>query len=241
MCTIFPGSDENRLKLEFFADAGARYFVEVGANQPRALSQTWDLEQRGWNGVLIEPQPDLAAILRRERSAKVFAVGCSSRATSGTSMTLHLAGPHSSFDSKLNLAEVKPHAAITVPLRCLDDILTEAGTQAIDFLSIDVEGHELEVLDGFDLQRWKPRLLLIEDLLLHLELHRYLTAHGYQWLRRTGINNWYVPNDAQVEHGLLGRWQYFKKFYLGTPLRRWRKARRRRRIQAQTLAERNAQ
>jgi hypothetical protein len=48
-------------------------------------------------------------------------------------------------------------------------------------------------------------------------------------MRRTGINNWYVPADADRRLGLLGRWQFFSKFYLGTPFRRWRKARRRRR------------
>jgi hypothetical protein len=155
-------------------------------------------------------------------------MACSSRAKSGSHMTLHLAGPHSSFDSELNLAGVKPHGSISVPLLSLDTILSMAGASHIDFMSIDVEGHELEVLDGFDLQRWRPRLLLIEDLLLHLRLHRYLTGQGYRWVRRTGINNWYVPETTPRQLGVYGSWQFFKKFYLGTPLRRWRKARRRR-------------
>jgi hypothetical protein len=142
-------------------------------------------------------------------------------------MTLHLAGGHSSFDRNLNLAEVKPHGAIDVPTRTLDQILIDAGAQNIDFISIDVEGHELEVLDGFDLKRWRPRLILIEDLLLHLRLHRYLMRRGYRWLRRTGINNWYVPANKLPTLGLDGRWQFVKKFYLGTPFRRMRFAWRR--------------
>jgi FkbM family methyltransferase len=228
MRSIFPGADESALKADFFGQARTGYFVEVGANQPRALSQTWELEQQGWRGILIEPQPDLAEVLRLERTAQVFAVACSSRAASGSYLRLHLAGPHSSFDEKLNLPGVRPHGAIDVPLRCLDEVLAEAQAVQIDFMSIDVEGHELDVLDGFDLARWRPRLLLIEDLLLHLRLHDYLTGHGYRWMRRTGINNWYVPADADRSLGLLGRWQFFSKFYLGTPFRRWRKARRRR-------------
>ena len=229
MRCIFPGSDESALKAEFFGHARTGFFVEVGANEPRTLSQTWDLEQQGWRGILIEPQPELAEVLRRERTAQVFAVACSSRERSGSCLQLHLAGPHSSFDSKLNLPGVRPHGVIDVPLRCLDQILTEASAAQIDFMSIDVEGHELEVLDGFDLARWRPRLLLIEDLLLHRRLHDYLTDHGYRWMRRTGINNWYVPADARPALGLQGQWQFLSKFYLGTALRRWRKARRRRR------------
>lgn len=94
--------------------------------------------------------------------------------------------------------------------------------QFIDFISIDVEGHELDVLDGFDLARWRPRLILIEDLLLHLRVHRYLMLHGYCCLRRTGINNWYMPAKEFPKLGLDGRWQLVNKFYLGTPFRRVR-------------------
>lgn len=222
MRTIFPQHVEDELKHAYLRDIERGTFVEVGANQPEDASQTFTLEQNGWTGVLVEPQPDLADRLRRRRSAKVVAVACTSRRNAGSQMTLYLAGGHSSFDSRLNLAEVKPHGAIAVPTRTLDQILIEAGIQRIDFISIDVEGHELDVFDGFDLERWRPRLIVVEDLLLHLRLHRHLTRRGYRWLRRTGINNWYVPAKVRPPLGLDGRWQFLNKFYLGTPLRRAR-------------------
>lgn len=228
MRTIFPQHVEDELKRAYLRDIDRGTFVEVGANQPEESSQTFALEQSGWTGILVEPQPDLADQLRRRRSAKVFAVACTSRRNAGSHMTLYLAGGHSSFDPRLNLAEVKPHGAIAVPTRTLDQILNEADVASIDFISIDVEGHELDVFDGFDLQRWSPRLILVEDLLLHLRLHRYLTRQGYRWLRRTGINNWYVPAKVRPPLGLGGRWQFLNKFYLGTPLRRARMIWRRR-------------
>jgi FkbM family methyltransferase len=227
MRTVFPQDAEEELKHAFFAGTEPGFFVEVGANEPREISQTYGMEQRGWRGVLIEPQPDLAGALRRERTAQVFAVACSSRANAGSQLTLHLAGGHSSFDEKLNLAGVKPHGAISVPVRTLDDILQDAGATAIDFMSIDVEGHELEVLDGFSLERWRPRLLLIEDLLLHRRLHNTLTQRDYRLIRRTGINNWYVPAKAAPPLGPDGAWQLFNKVHLGVPLRRARFAWRR--------------
>jgi FkbM family methyltransferase len=227
MRVIFPQDREPELKRAFFEELERGYFVEVGANHPSDGSQTFELEQRGWSGVLIEPQPDLANALRQRRSAAVFAVACSSRQNAGSLMTLHLAAGHSSFDPKLNLPERKPHGTADVPVRTLDEILIEAGAQQVDFLSIDVEGHEVEVLDGCDLARWKPRLILIEDLLLHLRLHRLLHRCGYRWLRRTGINNWYVPAGEAPALGLDGRWQFFNKFYLGTPSRRMRSSWRR--------------
>ena len=235
MQTIFPQNDEEDLKAAFFAATKRGFFVEVGANDPRHISQTFAMEQRGWTGVLVEPQPDLAAALRRERKAQVFAVACASRAEAGTELTLYLAGPHSSFDAKLNTGDVKPHGTIRVPTRTLDDILTEAGAAQIDFLSIDVEGHELQVLDGFSLERWRPRLLLIEDLLTDTRLHRHLTRRGYRFMRRTGIDNWYVPEESAAPLGLDGRWQFFNKVYLGTPFRRARFAWRRRTAEPRTV------
>jgi FkbM family methyltransferase len=224
---IFPQTDEQALRLAFLGEKSG-YFVEVGANDPVSGSQTWELEQRGWSGVLVEPQPSLAAKLGEQRSAKVFAAACSSRVNSGQMLPLYLAGGASSFDKRLQSPIIRPHGTINVPLRTLDEILIEAGAPTdIDFMSIDVEGHEIEVLDGFDLARWRPKLLMIEDFLLHLRVHRCLVRRGYQWLRRTGINNWYVPQTTKVSLGVDGLWQFYNKHYFGLPSRklraRWRR------------------
>ena len=228
MRAIFPSDAENDLKEKFFERAPRGYFVEVGANEPELLSQTLHLEALGWGGVLIEPQPELARRLEESRSAKVFAVACSSRKNAGSTMTLHLAGIYSSFDPALSISTVRPDGAVAVPVRTLDDILTEAGAPSpIDFVSIDVEGHEIDTLDGFDLARWRPRLLLVEDLCMNLRLNRYLGARGYRWFRRTGLNDWYVPRDSPARLDLEGRLQFWRKHYLGVPFRRLREASRR--------------
>ena len=74
MQTSLPDEREQQLVRRFFDDARSGFFVEVGANRPQQQSQTWHLEQLGWSGVLIEPQPNLADELSRLRRAKVFAV-----------------------------------------------------------------------------------------------------------------------------------------------------------------------
>ena len=82
---------ESLLTEQFFGHAAKGYFVEVGAHDPRIGSQTWRLEQAGWAGVLVEPQPDLAEQLRRYRRARVFAVACSSPANAGRVMPFYVA------------------------------------------------------------------------------------------------------------------------------------------------------
>ncbi len=194
MRTVFPWQVENELKTEFFGPLQTGFFVEVGANQPQQGSQSWQFEQAGWRGVLVEPQPDLAERLRQSRRAHVVAAACSSPANAGTAMTLHVLGPHSSLNRELAVTGVTAQSTIEVPVRTLDEILEQAGAPTpIDFVSIDVEGHEVEVLSGFDLARWRPRLLLVEDHVTSLATHRYLTRAGYRLIRRTGPNGWYVP------------------------------------------------
>lgn len=211
---------EQELVRAFFEGAQSGFFVEVGANRPRQESQTWHLEQLGWSGILIEPQPDLAEELRRNRSAKVVAVACSSPSNAGRLMRLHVAGALSSLDRDRMAPGAQPERIIEVPIRTLDDILIAAEAPAqFAFLSIDVEGHELEVLSGFDLRRWRPSLILLEDHVGSLDKHRFLKRAGYRLIRRFENNGWYVPGDAQVGVGLRERWDIVRKYYLGLPFR----------------------
>ncbi len=231
MRTVFPDTAEEALKAEFFAAERSGFFVEVGANDPQRGSQTWSLEQIGWTGILVEPQPDLAAQLRQQRTARVVAAACSSPDNAGGTMTLYLSGPHSSLRPELAVARSIAHGTIDVPTRTLDDILAEAGAPTpIDFVSIDVEGHEVEVLRGFDLLRWQPRLILVEDHVTNLATHRYLSGAGYRLIRRTGLNGWYVPASKAPPVGVLGAWQIARKYYLALPVRILRE--RKRRLQA---------
>jgi FkbM family methyltransferase len=212
----------------FFAHARGGYFVEVGANHPTFASQTWHLEQLGWHGLLIEPQPDLAENLRRKRSAQVFAVACSSPANAGQLMTFHVAGALSSLERERMAPGAELQRVIEVPVRTLDDILAEAQAPVpLDLLSLDVEGHELKVLEGFTFARWRPRLMLLEDHVGDLDKHRFVTAAGYKLIRRVENNGWYVPADAAVEVTPAQRWEIVRKYYLALPFRVLRNASRR--------------
>ena len=208
-----------RLVAAFFGDIKG-YFVEVGANEPRVRSQTWHLEQTGWTGVLVEPQPELARELRAMRMAKVFAVACSSPDNAGRTLPLHVAGPLSSLDRSQMAPGASPEAVIDVPIRTLDSVLEEAGApEKFDFLSIDVEGHELEVLSGFDIDRWQPRLILLEDHVADWSKHRYLAGAGYRIVRRYENNGWYVPNHSAVRMQGTDWWEILRKYYLALPIR----------------------
>jgi FkbM family methyltransferase len=223
--------EEEQLVREFFGGVESGFFVEVGANHPTKASQSWHLEQAGWTGVLVEPQPELAACLVAARKAKVFAVACTSPAKAGLTLPLHVAGPLSALDRSRMAPGAKVDHTMMVPTRTLDDVLNEVTAPTpIDFLSVDVEGHEVEVLLGFDLNHWQPRLIMVEDHAGNLRKHRFLTENGYRLVRRVGNNGWYVPVGASIQVSLRDRWEIVRKYYLGLPFRMARNASRQLRL-----------
>jgi hypothetical protein len=78
---VFREEIEQQVLGEYLPDKG--FFVEVGAFDPVDFSQTWMLEQRGWDGLLVEPIPAQADKLRRTRCARVFEVACGSPEQNG--------------------------------------------------------------------------------------------------------------------------------------------------------------
>jgi FkbM family methyltransferase len=239
MRAIFRDTEELPLVREFFANKGSGFFVDVGAADPQRGSQSWHLEQLGWSGILVEPRPDYAEKLRRARRARVFENACSSPRNAGRTMPLRVRGGLSTLNENLVIAGLKPHSEVSVQIRTLNDVLTAAGAPApLDFLSIDVEGHEVELFDGFDLARWQPRLLLIEDHAKHLKLHHLIQQRGYKWVRRTGLNAWYVPADSPMHVGWFGRLQFFRKYHLARPVRHLRDTLRRFRTRVGVLPPR---
>jgi hypothetical protein len=117
---------------------------------------------------------------------------------------------------------------IMVPTRTLDSVLEEAEAPLpIDFLSIDVEGHELEVLSGFSFARWQPYLILVEDHVGSLRTHGFLKRNGYRLIRRLGFNGWYVPEDAPMHPSKAERREIIRKYYLALPFRKLRNLSRR--------------
>ena len=218
----FSQHGEDALVLKIFSGKTNGFFVEVGANDPTALSQTYLLEQQGWRGILVEPQSKCCDRLRALRPrSQIFQVACGAPEECGTAM-LQI----SDDDTVSKLAAHKPEAApVTrvekVQVMTLDQVLAKAGNPQLDFISIDVEGFEYNVLRGFNLRQHQPRLLLVEDNLPNrLKVHRHIKQQGYRLVKRTGCNNWYVPHGQPFAYSSAWeRLRIFRKMYLGTAFR----------------------
>ena len=94
-----PPDGEQLLIREFFQNKPDGFYVDVGANDPVFNSQTWHLEQLGWDGILIEPLPSYCTELTARRKGKVVQSACSSPENHGKTLKLFVAGGHSTLNS----------------------------------------------------------------------------------------------------------------------------------------------
>lgn len=192
----FAQNREDAIAWDYFDHKTSGFFVEVGANHPVRLSQTWFLEQRGWKGILVEPLPSCCRELRaRRKNSLIYEAAAGAPEQSGQAL-LNVAASDawSHLGGGKNLAVVD---RIPVAVRTLDAILDESNAPSIDFLSIDTEGTELDVLRGLNLQKHRPALLVVEDHMESLDVFFHLRRHGYRLIHRTPPNNWWVPAGAK--------------------------------------------
>lgn len=217
-------AEEKALVRRYFGNASRGFYVEVGANEPASdFSQTWHLEKMGWRGILIEPNRELFdAIVKQRPGSKAYNVACSSPDKVGFAELKIPFMADGALDTGKAALEVEiDHAGFAsyrterVRVVTLDSILEGNNVERIDFLSIDVEGTELDVLKGLNLERYRPRLILLEDKLVYLNKHRWLKRKGYRLVKRTLFNNWYIPEHdpfglASTKEKLV----MFKKLYL---------------------------
>jgi FkbM family methyltransferase len=198
----FAQHGEDRFLSEYFRGRTGR-FLDVGAHEPFHLNNTYLLYRRGWTGVNVEPIPFLHRRLQRHRPRDVNLNAGLGR-TEGE-LEFHELSPMvlATFDRGEMEALVASgtatlRASYRVPVLTLAGVARSHGMEgtALDLLSIDTEGFEMEVLEGGDWERFRPELLVVEvgsmsGIDRSGEVDAFILARGYTHLETLGVNRIY--------------------------------------------------
>ncbi len=191
--------------FEHLGIARPRY-LDIGAFHPTIGSNTFLFYVQGSRGVLVEPNPPMAALLRRARPGDVVLdVGVSVDGSTEADYYVLRDRPQLNTFSRQQVdryvAEAGPgavEAVVRMPLRALGDILAEHFAHAPpDLLSIDVEGLDLPLLQSLDLSRHRPAVVCVETLVYGTITERtptleLLRGHGYAVRAGTFVNTIFV-------------------------------------------------
>ena len=171
------------------SDKMSGFYVDVGAFHPTLFSNTYFFYLNGWRGINVEARPGSKSLFDKVRPRDVnLEVGVSRQRGEMTYHFIAEDSPMNSFSPEFlqqieMLAAVKEKIPVpTLPLAEVLDRHLPKG-QSIDFLTVDVEGHDYEVLESNDWKRFRPRLIVVEDERLDPDVSRIvqmMKGHGYE-------------------------------------------------------------
>lgn len=165
------------------------FYVDVGCNNPRIGNNFYRLYKRGWSGINIDMMDrniKLCHTLRnRDKNLLIGVSSASGEACSYVfSESFALNSLDKSFADKWSKILNKDYKIVNIPVKTLDTILEEnAPNINIDIISIDVEGHEFNVLQGFTISIFSPTLVLCE---IHgHDLEEIIQTNAYNYFKTT--------------------------------------------------------
>lgn len=195
---------EDVVLARVLADVAKGFYVDVGANDPTIHSNTRHFYDAGWSGINIEPGrmfERLAQERPRDRNLNVAASDATGELPFHEFPVGHAL---SSLHERQPLADshyLKDVQVRMVPVRTLRDIFCEIDPPTIDFMSVDVESHERQVLLGNDWSTWRPRVVLVEATLEgrhepgHHLWENILLEAGYLFAYHDGLNRFYLREE----------------------------------------------
>jgi len=206
---FFSQNFEDVMLARCFSGQSQGFYVDVGAQHEEVESVTKYFYEVGWSGVNIEPVREFADTFKcRKRDITICCAAGAQEGVDKLAVSLHTG--LSTLD-KINAAKADAMGHIEetreIPIKKLNDILLELGHEKLsfEFLKIDVEGFELDVLEGIDLYRYRPEVILCEvtepntsnKSSTYVKICEKVEGFDYRPIYFDGLNQWWCTSEKE--------------------------------------------
>lgn len=184
-------------------------YMDIGANHPRKISNTYLFYRNKCHGVLIEPDPALYKMLVSKRAKRDMCLNIGIGKTNSLLEFYRMSVPAlNTFSQKEAMEAIKQDVnlkiveVIKVEVKNLNDVLEEIG-YVPDFVSIDVEGLDLEIVESVDFDRFRPKVFCVETVgyktdqpgTKNMEIKKSFEKNGYKVYADTYINTVFIDDS----------------------------------------------
>lgn len=198
-CNIsYSQEGEDRVLSRFLEGRKAGFYVDVGAHHPIRFSNTFLFYERGWRGINIEPSPNAIGQFNQKRRRDINVEKGVGETPAELTYYMFDDPALNTFDKALmqERETQTPYRVVgttRVMVERLETLLREnlPQGQMIDFMSVDVEGFDLQVLHSNDWRRYRPEFVLVEALDFKLDsasqhpVHIFMSGIGYELAAKT--------------------------------------------------------
>lgn len=183
------------------------FYVDIGAYDPFQYSNTAMFYKAGWSGVNVDASLLSIERLKRFRPRDTNIHAAISDVEQEVEFEMYDAGVFSRIDSAASpkplVDGTKPFTTVRMRTRRLAELLGDLRIERpIDFLSVDCEGHDLQVLRSNDWDRFRPKAVVVEDFTRDdsSPIMTYLATLGYRHLCMTGVSRIFIDEGAFRDH-----------------------------------------
>jgi FkbM family methyltransferase len=186
-------------------------FVDIGAHDGISLNNTYFFEKEcGWQGICFEPMNGIFQKLQNIRSC-ICIQGCVApqqgevdfiEIASHPSLTEMLSGMVTTYDPRHKMRLVYETQALGIPYQIvkkkaytLNDVLEEHKLYTIDYISLDTEGGELDILKSIDFNRFTIRVISVENNFGTKDIQYFLAQQGFILIQRLGCDEIYLSTQ----------------------------------------------
>jgi FkbM family methyltransferase len=196
--------EDYHLSLAFAGQTTGTY-VDIGAGHPIADNVSFWFYERGWQGIVVEPQRELAALYERLRPRDIVVRGLVGRECG--EIDFHVVDRlHGLSTTREDVAQKAVtfganYRTVRTPVTTLAQLCGSHDLGSVDFLKIDVEGAEADVLFGGDWKRFRPKVIVAESVTPMASepswqaWEPFLIAQGYRFVLFDTLNRFYVAQE----------------------------------------------